>query len=96
MLAFGVLLVHASPSEWVSGNFYDFEYTPGSLLTAKVEPEGNRFDHGFDAAGRLTAATDEEGGIWQYSRTTLESGDVLTEVLTGEGDLTSYVDFTDS
>jgi YD repeat-containing protein len=78
------------------GNSYSFAYTAGGLLTSKVEPEGNRFAHEFDPTGRLLTATDEEGGMWQYSRTTVENGGVLTEVLTGEGDLTSYLDFTDS
>jgi RHS repeat-associated protein len=87
---------HLTRITYPDGNYYTFEYTPGGLLAAKVEPETNRFRHGFDTSGRLTNATDEEGGIWQYSRTTLESGEVLTEVLTGEGDLTSYLDFTDS
>jgi hypothetical protein len=38
--------------------------------------------------------TDEEGGHWHYTRTAYEDGDLLTEVLTGEGNLTSYLDYT--
>ena len=76
------------------GNFYDFEYTTDGLITAKIEPEGNRFEHVFDSLGRLTEATDQEGGHWQFSRTAYESGDILTDVFTGEGNLTSYLDHT--
>jgi len=75
---------------------YGFEYTTGDLMTAKVEPEGNRFEHVFDATGRLTDATDEEGGHWQLSKSTLANGDILTQVLTGEGNLTSFLDHTDT
>jgi len=35
---------------------------------------------------------DEEGGLWNYKRTTYSNGDVLTEVTTGEGNQTSYID----
>ncbi len=76
------------------GSYYDFEYTLDGLMTAKIEPEGNRFDHVFDANGNLTDATDEELGHWQFSRTASANGDILTEVLTGEGNLTSYLDHT--
>ncbi|MEA1948214.1 MAG: sugar-binding protein, partial [Thermodesulfobacteriota bacterium] len=73
---------------------YDFEYTSDGLMTAKIEPDGNRFEHVFDATGRLTDATDEEGGHWQFNRAVYANGDILTEVLTGEGNLTSYLDHT--
>jgi len=75
--------------------FYSFEYTPDGLMTAKIEPEGNRFDHTFNAIGKLTDATDEEGGHWQFNRTAYANGDIPSEVLTGEGNLTSYLDHTD-
>ena len=78
------------------GNFYSFEYTPDGLITAKIEPEANRFDHVFDSNGKLTDSTDEEGGHWQFNKTASANGDILTEVLTGEGNLTSYLDHTDS
>ena len=76
------------------GSFYSFEYTSDGLMTAETEPEGNRFNHTFDATGKLTDGTDEEGGHWQFSRTALANGDILTEVLTEEGNLTSYLDHT--
>jgi len=75
-------------------SFYRFEYTPDGLMTAKIEPEANSFDHHFDYLGRLTDATDEEGGRWQFSRTVQENGDILYQKLTAEGNLTSYLDHT--
>ena len=83
-------------SLYSDGSFYSFEYTPDGLMTAKIEPEVNRFEHVFDSNGKLTKATDEEGGHWQFTRTVSSNGDILTEVLTGEGNLTSYLDHTDS
>jgi RHS repeat-associated protein len=85
---------HLTKITFPDGSYYSFEYTSDGLLTDKIEPEGNCFNHAFDSLGRLTNATDEEGGSWQYSRTAYENGDILTEVLTGEGNLTSYLDHT--
>ncbi len=85
---------HLTKVTYPDGSFYDFEYTPDGLITAKIEPEGNRFEHVFDANGRLLVARDKEGGHWQYSRAAYENGDIFTEVLTGEGNLTSYLDHT--
>ena len=76
------------------GSFYKFEYTDDGLMTAKIEPGGNRFEHIFDSKGRLTDSFDEEAGHWKYTRTIQENGDVHTEVLTGEGNLTTYLDHT--
>jgi len=73
-----------------------YEYTSDGLMTAEVEPEGNRFEHVFGASGRLTDATDEQAGHWNYSRTENANDDILTEVFTAEGNLTSYLDYTDS
>ncbi|MBN1841374.1 MAG: hypothetical protein JW883_03705 [Deltaproteobacteria bacterium] len=87
---------HLTRITYPDGSYYGFEYTTDGLLTAKIEPDGNRFEHVFDAIGRLTDATDEEGGHWNYARTAYENGDILTEVLTGEGNLASYLDHTDS
>jgi RHS repeat-associated protein len=86
---------HLSRITYPDGSYYHFEYAPNALMTAKVEPEGNRFDHVFDSTERLTEVTDEEGGRWRYTRTRLENNDILTEVLTAEGNLTSYLDHTD-
>ncbi|NQT70398.1 MAG: hypothetical protein HQ552_12545 [Desulfobacteraceae bacterium] len=76
------------------GNFYEFEYMPNDLMFAKTEPEGNRFEHQFDSNGRLTDATDQEGGSWHYTRTVYENNDIVTEVTTAEGNITSYLDHT--
>ena len=85
---------HLTRITYPDGSHYDFEYTSDGLLTAKIEPEGNRFEHQFDSNGRLTDATDDEGGHWHYTRTSLESGDILTKILTGENNLTTYLDHT--
>ncbi|MBW2539782.1 MAG: hypothetical protein JRE27_09275, partial [Deltaproteobacteria bacterium] len=74
--------------------YHSFEYTSDGLMTAKVEPEGNRFEHTFDSFGRLTDAADQEGGHWHYTRAAYDNGDILTEVLTAEGNRTSYLDHT--
>jgi len=87
---------HLTRITYPDGSFYSFEYTPDGLMTAKIEPEANRFEHVFDSNGKLTDATDDEGGHWQFSRTASANGDILTDVLTGEGNLISYLDHTDS
>jgi RHS repeat-associated protein len=65
-------------------------------MAAEIEPEANRFDHLFDSIGRLTDAMDQEGGQWSYSRSAFANGDIRAEVFTAEGEVTSYVDRTDS
>ena len=87
---------HLTQITYPDGSFYAFEYTPDGLLTAKVEPEGNRFEHVFDVFGKLTDAMDEEGGNWNYTRSALADDDIRTEVLSSEGNLTTYLDRTDS
>ena len=77
------------------GSFYTFEYTPEGLMTAKIEPQGNQFDHAFNVSGQLEDVIDEEGGHWNYTKNVYGSGDILTEVTTGEGNVTSYIDHTD-
>ena len=42
----------------------------------------------------MTDATDDEGGRWQFARSVQENGDILYQKLTGEGNLTSYLDHT--
>jgi len=87
---------HLTRTTYPDGSSYSFEYISNGLMTAKVEPEGNRFEHVFDPAGRLTNATDEEGGNWRYTSTFCPNGDIINENITGEGNLTSYLDHTDS
>ena len=85
---------HLTRITYPGGSYYDFEYTPDGLMTAKVEPEANRFEHVFDSNGKLTDATVEEGGHWQFSKIASANGGILSEVLSGEGSLTSYLDHT--
>lgn len=87
---------HLNRITYPDSTYYDFEYSPGGLLTAKTEPEGNRFEHVFDDIGRLTDAKDDEGGHWNYSSTTDIKGDTMTSVQTGEGNITTYLDHTTS
>jgi len=72
------------------------EYSADGLLLAKVDGNGNRFEHTFDSMGRLLQESDQEGGAWTFSRSVAASGQIRTERLTAEGNLTSYQDFTDS
>ena len=85
---------HLTRITFPDGSYYDFEYTPDGLMTAKVEPEGNQFTYSYDPTGRITDVIDEEGGHWTFSRSVLDSGEILYEVLTGEGNTTSYMDRT--
>ncbi|MDR4497976.1 MAG: hypothetical protein MRK02_08685 [Candidatus Scalindua sp.] len=65
-------------------------------MTVETEPEGNRFDHTFDGNGKFTDVYDQEGGHWNYTRTTDADGNILVTKETGEGNTTSYLDNTDS
>ena len=87
---------HLTQITYPGGSYYSFEYTPEGLMTAEIEPEGNRFEHDFTALGRLTDAYDEEAGHWNYQRTAHENGNILTQITSGEGNITSYLDLTDS
>jgi RHS repeat-associated protein len=86
---------HLEKVTYEDQSFFEFEYTTGGLLTAKIEPNGNRFEHVFDSQGRLTDAMDQEGGHWHYTRTTQDTGEISTQVLTAEGNLKTYLDYTD-
>ncbi|MEA1901712.1 MAG: sugar-binding protein, partial [Thermodesulfobacteriota bacterium] len=85
---------HLTRITYPDNSFYSFEYTLDGLMTAKIEPDANGFEHQFDSSGRLTDATDDEGGRWQFARSVQENGDILYQTLTGEGNLTSYLDHT--
>ncbi|MGB5745764.1 MAG: hypothetical protein WBM69_02205, partial [Desulfobacterales bacterium] len=86
---------HLTRVAYPDGSHYDFEYTPDGLMTAEIEPEGNRFDHSFSFLGRLTGVIDEEGGHWNYTRTAYETGEIITDITSGEGNVTSFRDRTD-
>ncbi|MCP4692037.1 MAG: hypothetical protein GY859_28590, partial [Desulfobacterales bacterium] len=77
-------------------SFYSFQYNGNGLMTAEIEPEGNRFDHVFNADGRITGVLDEEGGHWTYAKTLETDGAVFSRTETAEGAVTSYRDLTDS
>jgi RHS repeat-associated protein len=85
---------HLTRIAYPDGSNYSFEYTADGMMTAEIEPEGNRFEHDFGTNGRVTDVFDEQGGHWNYARTAYKNGDILTEVTTGEGNLTSYLDHT--
>jgi len=85
---------HLTRITYPDNSFYRFEYTPDGLMTAKIEPEANGFEHQFDSLGRLTDAADDEGGHWQFTRSVRENGDIFYQKLTGEGNRTSYLDHT--
>ncbi|KAF0144564.1 MAG: YD repeat-containing protein [Nitrospirae bacterium] len=75
---------------------YAFAYTSESLMTDEYDTKNNHFKHQFDANGRITDILDPEGGSWNYSKTMDNSGYILTNILTAEGNLTAYKDKTDS
>jgi len=65
------------------GNTYSFEYENNDgLLTAKNEPNGNRFEHFFDVDGRITHTNNQEGGLWQFSKSESADGNVISTITT--------------
>ena len=87
---------HITRITYADGSFYDFEYTSDGLMLAENEPAENRFEHDFDNKGRLKEVLDKEGGHWTYARTIDENSEIHNEVLSAEGNLTSFLDYTDS
>ena len=87
---------HLTRITYSDGSFFDFEYEPDGLLSAKIEPVGNRFEHVFDGRGRLINSSDQTGGSWTYTKTVGSSGDDLMCITTAEGNTTSYLDHMDS
>jgi len=65
-------------------------------MTDEYDRKGNRFVHQYDSNGRITNVSDPEGGNWNYSRSTDNSGNIFSNVLTGENNLIAYQDKTDS
>jgi RHS repeat-associated protein len=64
-------------------NSFTFEYLHNDgLLTAKNEPNGNRFEHLFDDAGRVYKTTNQEGGVWQFAREAVAAGLVTSTTST--------------
>jgi RHS repeat-associated protein len=87
---------HLTRIGYPDGSAYGFEYTADGLLTAKIDPNGNRFEHFFNGYGRLEAASDQEQGFWQFAQGIDAGGVVNSTMLTAEGDHTSYRDLTES
>ncbi len=87
---------HLNRVTYADGSYYDFEYTSDGLMLVETEPAGNQFKHVFDDKGRLAEVLDEEGGQWTYTRTVDVNSEIMTEVLSAEGNLTSFLDQTDS
>jgi RHS repeat-associated protein len=75
---------------------YSFVYTPDGLMTDKYDPKGNHFRQVYDADGRIIQVYDPEGGAWSYARSVNTSGTVIVTMQTGEGNITTYQDRTDS
>ncbi|MFZ2629976.1 MAG: carboxypeptidase regulatory-like domain-containing protein, partial [Desulfosalsimonadaceae bacterium] len=62
---------------------YVFEYDNyDGLLTAKIKPNGNRFEHYFDSNGRVTYTNNQEGGLWEFDRIDNADGTVTSTVTT--------------
>ncbi|MFA4828189.1 MAG: RHS repeat-associated core domain-containing protein [Thermodesulfovibrionales bacterium] len=75
---------------------YSFTYTSDGLMTDEYDPKNNHFVHQFDSNGRITDISDPEGGKWSYSKTMDNAGNIFSNILTAEGNLTAYKDKTDS
>ena len=64
-------------------SLYTFEYQNNDgLLTAKIEPNSNRFEHYFDGNGRITHTNDSHGGLWQFDRDKSFDGLVSSTIAT--------------
>ncbi len=87
---------HLTRITYPDGAGYLFDYTGEGLLTAKIEPKGNRFGHVYDDVGRLEYSADEEQGLWQFGRTVDVTGNVISSVFSAEGRGTFYQDRTES
>ncbi len=64
-----------------TSHIFEYENNDG-LLTAKNEPNDNRFEHFFDSNGRVEKTNDQEGGIWEFSRSKSYEGIVTSNVET--------------
>ncbi|MFA5260206.1 MAG: hypothetical protein WC450_03135, partial [Candidatus Omnitrophota bacterium] len=83
---------HLTGVRYPDNSTYAFQYTADGLMTKETEPNGNFFTHTFDANGRITDVEDQEGGHTQLTRQYLTSGEIITNVTTAEGSVTSYQD----
>ncbi len=83
---------HLTGINYPDGGSYSFTYDVNGLLQTKTEPAGNGYIYVFDGSGRLLTAADEEGGLWNYSRTSATSGVVTTRMTSAESSTTTYID----
>jgi RHS repeat-associated protein len=69
-------------------NNTEFVFTyEGSLLTEKLDRNGNTFVHKFDDNGRVTQTTDVEGGQWDFFDDKTQYGENRYGFNTAEGQL---------
>jgi len=87
---------HLIQASYPDGSHYSVDYSSGGLMIDKYDRRGNLFVHDYDINGRIISVLDPEGGNWNYGRTIDIEGNVFSNVLTGEGNLTAYQDKTDS
>jgi RHS repeat-associated protein len=87
---------HLTAVTYPDNSAYSFVYTSDGLMIEKYDPRGNRFRHQFDANGLITHVFDPEGGSWSFSRSVDSSGTSTVTMQTGEGNVTTYQDRTDS
>jgi len=69
---------------------YAFEYE-NHLMTVETEPDGNRFEHIYDANGHVIEVIDAEQGEWRF----LDTADrlqIVRRVIRPEGDTVTYTD----
>ncbi|MBI4764608.1 MAG: carboxypeptidase regulatory-like domain-containing protein [Deltaproteobacteria bacterium] len=87
---------HLTAVTYPDHSAYSFIYTSEGLMTDKYDPRNNRFRHVFNPNGLITDVFDPEGGNWSFSRSVDNSGRATVTMRTGEGNVTTYLDRTDS
>ncbi|GJQ59641.1 MAG: hypothetical protein SCALA701_24420 [Candidatus Scalindua sp.] len=87
---------HLTDVTYPDDSTYSFTYTPDGLMLDEYDLNGNHFEHYYDEGGKVTDILDPEGGQWTYSRAVDSNGNIVTNILTGEDNLTTYEDRTES
>ena len=82
--------------DFADGSYYAFEYQVDGLMTAEIDPNGNRYEHIYNENGRLTDVLDEAAGHDHYTNIAYPNGDVVTQRTTGEANWVRYRDRTTS
>lgn len=59
---------------FADGTGYTFGYSPGGLMTSKLDPTGAQFRYGYDPIGQFTSATDAVGGVSTLSLAMTDGG----------------------